>query len=376
MTKRFLPGLTSAEFLRRHWQKAPLFAPGALAGYIDAISREQLFELATRDDVESRCIIRERGGQDTWDVRHGPFSPAALRRLPKKDWTLLVQGVDVLNRQAARLLREFDFLPHARLDDVMVSYAAPGGGVGPHFDSYDVFLVQTTGSRRWQISAQAQLDLIQGAPLKLLSNFKPERTEIAAPGNVLYLPPQFAHDGVAVDHCITCSVGFRAPAAHELAARFLDHLADTLSLDGLYTDHDLAPTRHPGELPRALLDYADHSVAKLRWTSSDLTDFLGRYLTEPKAHVVFSRPLRRLNPARFAEQVRKFGIRLAPASRMLYRGRRFYLNGERVGADSEIAAALRDLADRRELPADFDCNSELLQLLRDWHAAGYVEISR
>jgi 50S ribosomal protein L16 3-hydroxylase len=151
MKKRFLAGLTSAQFMRRHWQKQPLFAPRALTEYADSVGREQLFELATRDDVESRIVSRI---DDRWHVEHGPFDRRRMSRLPRAGWTLLVQGVEQKLRQAARLMREFAFVPYARIDDVMVSYATPGGGVGPHFDSYDVFLLQGQGQRRWRVSRQ------------------------------------------------------------------------------------------------------------------------------------------------------------------------------------------------------------------------------
>ena len=171
MKKSFLAGLSPAEFLRRHWQKKPLLARAGLSGYAGAITRDELFELATREDMESRIVTRSRG---EFRVRHGPFAPKDFKRLARTGWTLLVQGVDQAHHEAARLLQTFSFIGQARLDDVMVSYAAPGGGVGPHFDSYDVFLVQGSGERRWQVSSQRDLDLVPGTPLKLLRDFRAE----------------------------------------------------------------------------------------------------------------------------------------------------------------------------------------------------------
>src|SRR5688572_24001005 len=217
MKKNFLAGLTDAEFLRRHWQKKPLLARNALNGDVPAITRDRLFALAAREDVESRIVTRTRSR-----VRDGPFELGELRRLPARGWTLLVQGADLAVSGAANLAQKFSFIPYARFDDIMVSYAAPGGGVGPHFDSYDVFLVQGLGERRWRVSAQRDLDLVPNAPLRILSNFKPEHEWTLARGDVLYLPPRYAHEGVAVGECITWSVGFRAPAAQELGSRFLD----------------------------------------------------------------------------------------------------------------------------------------------------------
>src|SRR5688572_31164692 len=263
MKKSFLAGLPPSEFLRRHWQKKPLFARNAFPDYAGAITRNDLFRLARRDDIESRIVTRARG---RWQVRHGPFTAADFRRLPRANWTLLVQGVDRAVAQAARLLREFSFIPHARLDDVMVSYAAPGGGVGPHFDSYDVFLVQGEGQRRWRVSAQKDLDLVSGAPLKILRRFAADHEWIVRPGDVLYLPPDYAHEGVAVGECITYSIGFRAPAAQELAQRFLDFLHDRVALEGRYADPGLVPAREPARIPPALLDWSARTLERLRWS--------------------------------------------------------------------------------------------------------------
>src|SRR5581483_11261207 len=165
-------------------------------------------------------------------VTHGPFARREIARLPRTSWTLLVQGVDRELPAAAELLRELSFIPYARLDDVMVSYAAPRGGVGPHFDSYDVFLVQTRGVRRWRLARPREFDLDPRAPLRIIRSFEAEEEHVAEPGDVLYVPPRWAHDGIALDECVTCSVGFRAPNAQELGGRFLEFLQDELALDG------------------------------------------------------------------------------------------------------------------------------------------------
>src|SRR4051812_46214158 len=225
MKKRFLAGLTYREFMRRHWQKEPLLAPRALAEYADAVGRDELFDLAARDDVESR-IVRKIGSR--WHLEHGPFDKRRLARLPRSGWTVLVQGVDQKLPRASRLLREFAFIPYARVDDLMVSYAAPGGGVGPHFDSYDVFLLQGQGQRRWRYGQQADLSLRPNLPVKILRRFTPEHEIVAQPGDMLYLPPHYAHDGVAQEACTTWSIGFRAPSSNDLATAFLDFLRDAI----------------------------------------------------------------------------------------------------------------------------------------------------
>ncbi|MGH8800150.1 MAG: cupin domain-containing protein, partial [Casimicrobiaceae bacterium] len=244
-----LGGLTPAAFLRRHWQKRALLVRDAIPGFEGLLSRAELIRMAGRDDVESRLVLRERA---RWSLTHGPFRAADFRTLPGRGWTLLVQGVNLHVRAADALLRRFAFIPYARLDDLMVSYAAPGGGVGPHFDSYDVFLLQGDGRRRWRTSGQRNLALKPGLPLKILARFRPEHAWTLGPGDMLYLPPDCAHDGVALDACTTYSIGFRAPSAQQLATAFLDWLRDDMALDGRYADPDLRPTREPARIGDAM----------------------------------------------------------------------------------------------------------------------------
>ena len=224
MRKSLLGGLTARAFLREHWQKRPLLVRGAVPDATDIVDRDGVIDAACRDEVPSRLVTNTRG---RWDVRHGPFRKRDLANLPARNWSLLVQDMNHLLPAADALMREFAFLPLARLDDVMVSLAPPGGGVGAHSDSYDVFLLQARGRRRWRVSVQTDLALTPDAPLKLLKRFAPSDEWILEPGDMLYLPPDHAHEGVALDECITCSIGFRAPCAQELAQGFLDHLRDT-----------------------------------------------------------------------------------------------------------------------------------------------------
>jgi 50S ribosomal protein L16 3-hydroxylase len=371
MKKNFLAGLTDAEFLRRHWQKKPLLARDALNGHVSAITRDRLFALAGREDVESRIVRRVRS---RWHVRDGPFKPGELRRLPASGWTLLVQGADLVVPQAARLLREFSFIPYARFDDIMVSYAAPGGGVGPHFDNYDVFLVQGQGERRWRVSAQRDLDLVADAPLRILRNFNSDQEWTLARGDVLYLPPRYAHEGVAVRECITWSVGFRAPAAQELGSRFLDFQHDRLALEGLYADPELKPVRRPARIPPAMLKHAMGVLERLRWSNADVAEFTGRFLTEPKPHVVFARPRRPLARPAFIRALARAGARLAPATRMLFHGRRIFMNGEASMPGAATARVAARLADARELRPHAALPADARELLYAWYLAGYIQI--
>ena len=371
MTKKLLSGLAKSAFLRQHWQKKPLLARQALPEYKELLDRDALFGLAARDDVQSRLVIRSR---DCWQVEHGPFPRRDLAQLPKSRWTLLVQGVDQVLPAARRLLDNFAFIPYARLDDVMVSYAPPGGGVGPHFDSYDVFLLQLAGTRRWRVSAQRDLSLVEKAPLRILRRFRPQREWLLAPGDMLYLPPRYAHDGIAVDDCLTCSVGFRAPSAQELGSRFLEFLQDRLALKGMYRDPDLQLQRHPAQISAAMLRQMQHMIGSIRWQERDIAQFAGQFLTEPKPHVVFDRPRRPLTPITFAARAARHGVRLALKTQMLCRGCQVFINGECCEVSSTAARLLLRLADYRHLPPRAAIGTEAGHWLYQWYRAGYIEL--
>jgi 50S ribosomal protein L16 3-hydroxylase len=307
-----------------------------------------------------------------WNVVHGPFSRRVFARLPKSGWTLLVQGVNQLLPGAQSLLLEFDFIPYARLDDVMVSYAPPGGGVGAHFDSYDVFLLQIAGTRHWRISRQRDLELVKNAPLKLLRHFRPAQEWILAPGDMLYLPPQVAHDGIATDECLTASIGFRAPGARELGARFLDFLQDELALKGTYRDPGLKLQQRPAQIGSDMLRQVANMLDRINWDKRDVLSFLGQYLTEPKAHVVFERPARPLPEARFVRHALRDGLRLDLKTQMLFRGRVVFINGERHDPGARAARLLTTLADRRCLAPPFRLDDEAAARLYQWYRSGYI----
>jgi 50S ribosomal protein L16 3-hydroxylase len=330
MKARLLGGLSPRAFLRRYWQKRPLFVPRAAPQFRGVVEREALVALAARDDVESR-IVERRGNQ--WHTRHGPFENTPLK---KKNFTLLVSGVNLHVDAADELLRRFDFIPQARLDDVMVSYATPGGGVGPHVDSYDVFLLQGPGRRRWKFDNQ-QI--------------------IAEPGDLLYLPPGLQHHGVALEPCYTYSIGFRAPRGAELGAAFLDWLHERGLPDAAYRDPGLAPVVHPARIPAEMLSFAARVLSRIRWSRRDVADFLGRYLSQPKPHVVFRR-----------SRSKGGVVRLDPKTQLLYRGARFFINGESFVTIHP--ALLKELADRRE--ADRSRLAPLARLIAEWQRAGYV----
>ena len=228
-----LGGLTAQQFMQKHWQKKPLLVRQALPGVVPPAGRARLFELAGQDDVESRFIAQ----QPQWQVKQGPLNRRSLPPVAQPGWTVLVQGLDLHEEAAHTLLQQFRFVPDARLDDLMVSWASDGGGVGPHLDSYDVFLIQLQGQRRWRIGRVPDATLVPDLPLKILQNFQPEEEWLLEPGDMLYLPPKWGHDGVAVGECLTGSVGFRVPSDEGLAAELLQRLADTEELrPQLYRD--------------------------------------------------------------------------------------------------------------------------------------------
>jgi 50S ribosomal protein L16 3-hydroxylase len=371
MSEGLLAGMPVARFLRNHWQKRPLLVRQAMPGFEGLLSVDALFALASRDDVESRLVMRERG---RWSLEHGPFSSSDRRGLPPRNWTLLVQGVNLHLAAGDALLRRFDFLPYARLDDLMVSYAAPGGGVGPHFDSYDVFLLQGFGRRLWRTSGQRDLALRPRLPLKILARFRPRDSWLLAPGDMLYLPPRIAHDGIAIDACTTYSIGFRAPAAQELAVAFLDWLRDRLELDGHYQDRDLAPTAAPARISAAMRAKAAALLRGIRWDGRSVDQFLGAYLTEPKPMVRFERPMRPLAPAAFRRTGARRGLHLDTRAQLLYDERHLFMNGEATAFPRRGGDALRRLANARELSCQEFRHATAFALLYRWYRDGFLHL--
>jgi 50S ribosomal protein L16 3-hydroxylase len=366
-----LGGLSPAAFMHRYWQRRALLVRAALPGFRGCIERHRLFALAGRDDVESRLVVRE--GRRWW-VQPGPIARTCFAELPPRDWTLLVHGINLHHAPADRLLRRFAFVPYARLDDLMVSHAAPGGGVGAHFDSYDVFLLQGPGRRRWRVSRQRDLALRRNLPLKLLARFKPNAQATLSAGDMLYLPPHHAHEGIAVDTCTTYSIGFRAPATDELATAFLDWLRDRIQLDGRYSDAGLRVAEYPARIPEGMQRKCARMLARIRWNDREARRFVGCFLTEPKPSVVFRARTRALTPVRFASAAARHGLRLDARTQMLYDADNVYINGEALAWPGRDDAALRRLANERALPPT-RIPPAALGLLRRWHHHGYLDFA-
>ena len=354
--------------MKRHWQRKPLLVRQAFADFKAPLSRAELVALAAQDEVESRCVIREEPGRSPWRLRSGPFERRALPAFSKPGWTLLVQGVDLHVDAVAELLTDFRFAPAARLDDVMISYATDQGGVGPHFDSYDVFLLQAHGRRRWRIGRQKNLDLRDDTPLKILADFEPEAEYVLSPGDMLYLPPRYAHDGIAEGECMTYSVGFRAPKQDEMARDLLQRLADQADEamdDRLYKDASQPATATPGAIPVALQNFAREAMHTLLADPKRWQRALGESLSEPKPNVWFQ-PQDGELPLE--------GVILDRRSRMMYDEAHIYLNGESWRASGADARLMRTLADQRCLSAQQLARSSqsARDLLSEWSASGWL----
>jgi 50S ribosomal protein L16 3-hydroxylase len=364
-----LGGLTIDEFLRDYWQKKPLLIRGALPDFKGLLNPKQAIELSCSEEVQAR-LIKQRDGQ--FELQHSPFLAKDFKGLSKLSWTVLVQGLNHHLPEAAGLLKHFDFIPHARLDDLMVSYAVKGGGVGPHFDPYDVFLLQGLGHRRWQISTQADRTLVEGAPLRTLQNFQIEQEWILAPGDMLYLPPQCAHNGIAEDDCMTYSIGFRTPAYQELAEQFLVYLQDRINVEGVYADPELKTQEHPSEISQDMLSQVAGAIAQVRWDTGDIANFLGCYLSEPKAHIFFDAPEPELTLKKFSKLVQRNGVELVLKSQMLSYVDSVFMNGESFQVSAGDYRVLRELADRRKLASVENFSNELMDLLYLWYKDGYI----
>jgi 50S ribosomal protein L16 3-hydroxylase len=389
-----LGGLTPDRFMRRHWQTKPLLVRGAVTEGLPLLERSALFAMARRDDVQSRLIV---ASGKRWSLEHGPFSARGLPPVRQPGWTLLVQGLDRHLAAAHELLARFRFVPDARLDDLMVSWASPGGGVGPHFDSYDVFLLQGSGRRRWRIGRQKNLELQGGLPLKILKNFEAQQEFVLDAGDMLYLPPGYAHEGIADEmldakgrhiDCTTYSIGFRAPAGNELAGEILQRMAEACQPDGesggaakrgagskIYRDPGQAATAAPAALPDALLGFASQAIQRALASPYAMESALGGYLTEPGTSTWFERSSMEWKAQHIASLSE---LRLDPATRMMYGKHHVFINGESLRAGGADARLLHRLANQRRLDAaDLSKASPAVrEVLAEWLDSGWASGQR
>ncbi|WP_028605093.1 JmjC domain-containing protein [Ottowia thiooxydans] len=367
-----LGGLTPEQFMKRHWQKKPLLVRQAVPGFSPLLTRAALFDLAGQEGVESRLLSE---GKQGWKLRSGPIARRALPPVSQPHWTLLVQGVDLHDDGIHAFMQQFRFVPDARLDDLMISYASDQGGVGPHFDSYDVFLFQAAGKRRWRIGRQKDLSLVEGLPLKILANFEPEHEYVLEPGDMLYLPPRWAHDGVALGgDCMTYSIGFRQPSRGELARELLTRTADEATDflgDTAYRDPTQPAVSRPAEVPAAMLEFARDAVERALSDPAQLAMALGEALTEPKTNVWFE-------PSSGATDGETGGaVVLDRRTRMMYDERHVFINGESYRAGGRDARAMRALADNRTLDKleVARLSADAIELVKQWKHAGWLHFA-
>jgi 50S ribosomal protein L16 3-hydroxylase len=388
-----LGGLSPAAFLRAYWQKRPLLVRQAMPGFRGIVSRDAFLALATRDDARSRLVIHHprRAPARRWERHDGPFGALAADMLPARGWTLLVNSVETLVPGGWDILRRFSFLPAARIDDLMISYATDGGSVGPHDDAYDVFLLQGPGRRRWQVSYQRDRiadPYVPDAAIKVLRSFVPDDEWLLEPGDMLYLPPGVAHHGVAEGPCFTYSIGFLAPTHADVHRSFFSYLGELHGANAdpraIYEDPDLTSVAAaPHDIGDAMIARVAAIVGGARWSAADVADFLGRWLTRPKPQLRFAPPARPLDRAQLARRVlarrgpaRRLTLAL-PSRGLVHRGRLF-LNGDAHVPRRAALPSLRTLLADRALPLPLPralADDATLALLQAWYAAGYVVVA-
>ncbi|MHB8679255.1 MAG: cupin domain-containing protein [Rudaea sp.] len=363
-----------ARFLRDYWQKHPLLIRGAFPHFHNAISAQDLAGLACEEAALARIVIREPE-RNRWTLRNGPFGESDFAKLPKTHWTLLVQDVDKWDMDVAALLDAFTFIPSWRVDDVMVSYAASGGGVGAHVDQYDVFLVQGMGRRRWRISIDphARRDFRDDTELKLLREFSPTHDWILEPGDALYLPPGVPHEGTAIGECMTFSVGMRAPSQTELLLDFSEFLAEPLGEAARYADPGLRPVRAVGEIDAAALARVHAALPHFPDVdNATLLRWFGGFITRYRAAHAAAPPARTLTAAQLAAKLPKARLLRNPFSRFAWarngRGALLFVAGESHACSMALA---RTLCARREFDgtalARLGAYATLVTLVNDGH---------
>jgi 50S ribosomal protein L16 3-hydroxylase len=369
-------------FLRDHWQKKPLLIRNPWTSWSNPLEPDELAGLACEEEVESRLVTRMGG---TWKLEHGPLPETRFGRLGKEQWTLLVQAVDQFVPAVAALIEPFRFVPNWRIDDVMVSYAADGGGVGPHFDQYDVFLVQGLGKRRWQIGGRCDraAELLPHDDLRLLAAFEARDEWILEPGDILYVPPGVAHDGVAVgDDCMTYSIGFRAPSRGELIDHWSEHLLAEMQDDDRYADPDLQAQANPGEISAQAIARLHAMVTGTMLDRDAFARWFGQYesarkypdwqpeepirIEELRERLAGASPLRR-NPASRFSFVRR------QADSLL-----LFVDGRCFECGAEIAAFAERLCARDRIGIDPDLirSDSAMTLIADLFNQGSVAFDR
>ncbi|WP_040556708.1 cupin domain-containing protein [Reinekea blandensis] len=324
----------SQEFLNTYWQQAPLLKRNALSLH-DIITADELAGLATEAEVESRLIS---GSNETeqWTLQHGPFSDDVFQTLPERDWTLLVQAVDHWVPEVRQVLAQFSFLPRWRIDDIMISFATDGGGVGPHFDQYDVFLVQLAGQREWKIGQMCDedSDLVENIPVKVLSAFEEQDAWVLDPGDVLYLPPGVAHWGTSLGDSMTLSVGFRAPSDSETIAELGHFMSSMVSDFQRYGDAGISQRNQtPHAIEEEDIDRVQAIIKRLADDRSLVSEWFGQYVTEPK-YDDMNVDTQDWSDESFMKHWQHHPLYRNPGSRLAYREQTLFVDGQSYGVNA------------------------------------------
>ncbi len=352
-------------FLKKYWQKKPLLIRDAIKNFKSPITEKDLFRIAQNENAISRLIEFKRG---IWQVKYGPFKKSGLPKKINTSWTILVQNINHHVPFAESFLNLFKFIPYARLDDLMVSFATKKGSVGPHFDSYDVFLFQAKGEREWKISEQKKFSLDKKSAIKIITNFKAKNTWVLKPGDLLYLPPNVGHWGISQSNdCLTYSIGFRAPGTFEIQSKFLDFIQDNLITikNDLYKDPNLNLQKNPAEINSNMMKKIHHIINRLRWNTNSINTFIGQLLTEPIEGAIFETS-KSMTLEIFKKDLVRKPLKLNPKTRMLFIKNNFYINGELIETDKKSIMYLKQLANDREVSIKSTLNK------KDLHALGIV----
>ena len=365
---KHLGNLAPKKFLKDYWQKQPLLVRDGLDHTFLDLTLDDLI----RHSQDPKCptrFIRKEGSR--YFVRYGPVSQKFIKSLPNRDWTFLVQGINCVDRRAAALLQKYSFLPYARLDDVMVSFSAPGGGVGPHFDSYDVFLVQGDGRRTWQVSSQHDGQLIGNSDLKILKNFSSEGYCTLEKGDILYLPPHFAHHGVGDSDAFTFSIGFRAPDFTKLKVDFLDYLDNKKLIEKMYEDPNILPTKYPGKIPDKLVRDTNQILEKLRWNKDDIRIFLGENLSMSNDDQDDASP-KTITWKTFWSGLHKGLYEVNRSIRMMYSGNYFFIAGQTFTLENETIGDFKRIADSRSIGKPRSLHNETKKILFEFAKHNWI----
>jgi 50S ribosomal protein L16 3-hydroxylase len=369
--------LSTTEFMQRYWQRKPLLVRDALPGFSAPVSTAAILAQTRNDAAPSRLIqkkLSKKAINDQWIVTQGP-----LERIPSlktKNWTVLLQGANTIWPELADIMNQFRFIGDARLDDLMVSVASDGGGVGPHLDSYDVFLLQATGQRHWRWGKAKDKQLQPDQPIKLLQNFSGGQSAVLGPGDMLYLPAGWAHDGVAQGECMTYSIGFRASTQREIVGEFLARAADDISQAGRQVkDSNHSVRKQPAKIPIDIASDYDNLIRSYQPSKSQIARFVGEHLSEPPEHVFFEQPSPLLSKAQWTKKCQRDGFKLHHASRALYDKQTLFINGDSfVGA----SRTLRRFFDQRDIsPSQLAANTDNwlqndIDLLYDLYSCGWI----